>query len=203
MQSLAERLLPPGMVCAVSTIDDAVPALLPDEAACVASAVLKRRREFAVGRLVMRRAIRKAGFHLPDDRPIVARPDRSPDLPEGIRASLSHSSELCIAVATTDPHLCPGVDIERMSAKIPDNLGEMVGPVSCKQGMFDPLLAFSAKEALYKSQFPESGEILDFRQAALLVAGQRLRMRLACGRFFSGCWGATSGHLLTLSWRQR
>lgn len=203
LQALADKLAPVGMCCAALPISGQAPALLPDEAACVANAIPRRRHEFAVGRAAIRLALTRAGYDFPADQPIRVRADRRPDLPDDMRVSLSHSSTLCLAVATTDPRLCPGVDIERIDAVQPDDLGKTVSPWRAGSGQSAALLAFSAKEAMFKSQFSESGTMLDFSQAALLIRGDRLRLRFACGAFLSGRWGIRAGHILTLSWRQR
>lgn len=204
LEALARHIAAPGLFCAVAPIDMATPALLPAEMACVAQAIPRRRHEFAVGRMVLRRALCLAGHRLSVTQPIVARPDRQPDLPPGLRASLSHSRDYCIAVAANDPALCPGVDIERMAADRPDDLARMIAPWRQRPLVADAeLLAFSAKEALFKSQYPETGMMLDFTDAALTLSGQRMRARLACGRFLSGAWGQAAGHFLAISWRTR
>lgn len=204
LQALARHIAAPGLFCAVAPIGMATPALLPDELACVARAIPRRRHEFAVGRMVLRHALHLAGHKLPETQPIVARSDRQPDLPPGLRASLSHSRDYCIAVAASDPALCPGVDIERMATDRPDDLAQAIAPWRQRPPVADAeLLAFSAKESLFKSQYPETGMMLDFTDAALALSGHRMRARLACGRFLSGAWGQAAGHFLVISWRTR
>lgn len=204
ISALAQRIAAPGLFCAVAPITCDPPPLLPAERACVANAIPRRRHEFAVGRMVLRQALDLAGHGISRDRPIVARPDRQPDLPHGLSASLSHTREYCIAVAAGDPALCPGIDIERIAADRPDDLSRMIAPWRFAQPCEDAdLLAFSAKEALFKSQYPKTNQMLEFSDACLVLSDQKLRARLACGRYLSGAWGRATGHFLTITWHIR
>lgn len=204
LQALADRIAPPGLFCAVAPMEGPSLALLPQERACVAQAIPRRQHEFAVGRMALRRALHFAGHRLPDTMPIIAKTGREPDLPAGLRASLSHTGEFCIAIAARDPRLCPGVDLERAAADRPDDLGQITAPWGQIGAIHSAdLLAFSAKEAIFKSQYPETGMMLEFSDAALVLTAGRLRARLACGAFVSGVWGQAAGHLLVITWRVR
>ena len=205
LAALARALLPPGLVCAVLPLAGSARPLLPAEAACVANAIPRRRHEFAIGRMALRQAIAAAGLALPEATPIPAAADRAPVLPDGIRASLSHSRALCIAVASRDTRLAPGVDIEMLDADLPRDLSAQRRPFRLGPGVdgHGGLLPFSMKEAIYKSQYPETGRFLDFPQAAVVLGPGRMRARLACGAFLSGRWGVAAGHLLVISFRAR
>ena len=128
LRELARRLMPLGHGCAVLPMTQDPAPLLPEEEAAILRAVPKRRREFALGRMALRAAIREAGHDLPDSRPIPARPDRQPDLPPGIHASLSHSGDYCIAVASPSGGASIGVDLEPMAQMQSEGLAETVAP---------------------------------------------------------------------------
>ncbi|AGT10171.1 4'-phosphopantetheinyl transferase [Paracoccus aminophilus JCM 7686] len=196
--------MPPGLACAVEEIGDPAARLLPLEAKAVACAVPKRQAEFAAGRLAIRRACARAGMALPALQPIGILPDRRPDLPPGLAVSLSHSARFCVALATRDTRLMPGVDLEPMAARLPEGMAEIIAPFRISaEGVPDELLCFCAKEAVYKSQFPQSLQMLDFSDLALVVRGRRFRAQLGCGAVISGRWEIAEGHLLAISWRSR
>ncbi len=203
LETLARRLLPPGIAVAVLPISAAPAPLLPTEAACVAKAIPRRQHEFALGRTVLRLAIARAGIDLPITQPITARADRAPDLPRDFGASLSHSRDYCIALASRNPNLAPGVDVESLTRTAPEGLPRVVQPYrsGARVDAYDGLLPFSAKEAIYKSQRPHTGKMLGFGDAAMVILPGRFRARFGCGYWLCGGWGLAAGHLLTLSWR--
>ncbi|KGJ03789.1 4-phosphopantetheinyl transferase [Paracoccus halophilus] len=198
MRDLALRLLPQGYGCAVQPLSAAATPLLPEESAAVARAVPKRQREFAVGRMVLRAAIREAGHALPADRPIAARPDRLPDLPRQIRASLSHGGDHCIAIAAPPGGASVGIDLEPISRALPEGLAEMVAPFRLTAVPDDPLLVFSIKEALFKAQYPLTGRMLDFSDVPVAIRDHRFRACLG-NRLIGGLWGRAMGYYLSVS----
>lgn len=195
LRALALRLMPAGYGCAVLSLTVELAPLLPLEAEAMVRAVPKRRREFAVGRMALRAAIRAAGHDLPADRPIAMRPDRQPDLPDGIRASLSHSGDYCIAVAAPWGGASIGIDLEPCDRVPPEGLAEMVMPW---RGAVPPLLVFCAKEAMFKAQFPLTGRMLDFRDVPLVLRRDRFRGCLG-DRLIGGRWGQAAGCWLAIS----
>src|SRR5437763_335927 len=71
--------------------------LYPEERACIARAVPKRRAEFATGRVCARQALERLGVAV---GPLLPHPDRSPAWPPGIVGSISHTDGYCaVAVA--------------------------------------------------------------------------------------------------------
>ncbi|MDS9466347.1 4-phosphopantetheinyl transferase [Paracoccus sp. MBLB3053] len=199
LRRLAQRLIPAGYASAVAPLDGPVPALLPDEACVVLRAVPKRWREFAIGRAVLREAIRGAGHNLPADLPIRARPDRMPDLPEGVRASLSHAGRFCIAIAAPPGGASVGIDLEPLDGRRLGGLADAVAPYRMDRD--DALLAFCIKEALFKAQFPLTGRMLDFSDVPVAISGSRARACLG-RRLISARWGKAVGHYLAISlWR--
>ena len=201
LRGLARRLLPPGHGCAVLPMtQDSVPLLLPEERAAIERAVPKRRREFALGRMALRAAIREAGHDLSDAQPIAARPDRQPDLPPGLHASLSHSGDYCIAVASPPGGASIGVDLEPMTRPLPEGLAETVMPFRLL-GPGDPLLAFCVKEAMFKAQYPLTRRMLDFSAVPAVIGPARFRGCLG-PRLIGGFWGQAVGYYLAISlWR--
>ncbi|WP_028714271.1 MULTISPECIES: 4'-phosphopantetheinyl transferase [unclassified Paracoccus (in: a-proteobacteria)] len=200
LEALARRLLPAGHGCAVLPLTAEPAPLLPEEAGAIARAVPKRRREFALGRMALRAAIRQAGHDLPADRPIPARSDRRPDLPPGIRASLSHGGDYCIAIAAPPGGASVGVDLEPCDRALPEGLAETIMPFRLN-GAGDALLAFCAKEAMFKAQYPLTGRMLDFRAVPAVIDAQRFRACMG-DRLIGGRWGQAAGYWLALSlWR--
>ena len=200
---LALCLMPPGHGCAVLPLTQDPPPLLPAEQAAMARAVPKRRREFALGRAALRAAIREAGHDLPDTRPIPARPDRRPELPPGIHASLSHSGEYCIAVASPPGGASIGIDLEPMTSAPPEGLAQTVMP--CRRrgaaAQLDPLLAICVKEALFKAQYPLTDTMLDFSAVPVVIGAARFRGCLGHS-LIGGRWGQAVGYYLAISrWR--
>ncbi|ATQ54832.1 4'-phosphopantetheinyl transferase family protein [Paracoccus yeei] len=199
LRDLALRLMPPGFGCAVLSLAQDPDPLLPAEEVAMARAVAKRRREFALGRMALRRALAEAGHERPASAPIAQRPDRRPDLPQAQRASLSHSGAHCIAIAAPPGGPWVGVDIEPLDRAPPEGLSEVVMPY--RMANPDPLLVFCGKEAMFKAQYPASGRMLDFSAVPAVVRGDRIRACLG-HRLIGGRWGVAAGYYLAISlWR--
>lgn len=195
----ARALLPADVGCAVVPIGEG--RLLPEERQALARAVPRRQAEFAAGRLALRRAIAGAGFALPEDRPILSRPDRRPDLPPGLAVSLAHAGDHCIALASARPGCSLGVDLEPLDARRPEGLAETIAPCRFRGGLApDALLAFCAKEALFKRQYPLTGRMLDFADIALVMdaRGEFAGCMVGAGRM-RGHWRQAGGYHLALS----
>lgn len=193
----ARSMLSPGMGCAVTMVGEG--QLLHAEEACIRRAVPQRRAEFASGRLALRRAIADAGYELPPDIPIVTRADRRPDLPGRLSVSLSHAGGFCIAIATQLPRVGLGIDIEPLDAQRPDQMAASIRPYRFRTGAGDPLAAFSAKEALFKRQYPQTGRMLDFGDIALIMGADTFSACVAGYGFMRGTWARIAGFYLTVS----
>ena len=108
--TLVRCLLPGDVAVAASEIGDVTHELLPDEAAHVAQAIPKRRREFARGRVSARQVLAELG--VPSVSLLVG-PKREPLWPEGIVGSITHDDRLCVvAVARAEKYAGLGVDVE-------------------------------------------------------------------------------------------
>ena len=163
-----QDLFAPGVGVAVT--DPTLPrsAQYPEEAACLPPMRALRRREFLAGREALRQAISAVG-RAPVAIPI--QDDRAPDLPDGIRASLSHSATHCVAVADLSTRSAGlGIDIEPVEALDPA-LWDTVCTRNERKWLSEQpqdsrgVLAkqiFCIKEAVYKCQYALSRSLLDF-----------------------------------------
>lgn len=174
-----------------------VDRLHPIEAAQATRAVDKRRLELAAGRDAAREALVQLG--LPPCA-IPARPDRSPEWPEGVVGSITHTSALCAAVAAKrDLVRAIGIDAEPdeplerelwASIATPDELAALE---AMDEGGRRARWIFCAKEAAYKCQYPLSGLMLGFADLVIRwsnegerVHGFEATYRRDAGPFRSG-----------------
>ncbi|WP_190201694.1 4'-phosphopantetheinyl transferase family protein [Streptomyces djakartensis] len=194
--------------------DDADTPLFPEEAALVARAVAKRRREFSVVRSCARRAMEKLGV---PPQPILPGERGAPGWPAGLAGSMTHCDGYCAAALVRAADLASlGIDAE-VHGPLPEGVLSAVALPSEEERLrrladrrpdvhFDRLL-FSAKESVYKAWFPLTGKWLDFMEAdieltadggfraALLVPGP-----LVGGRridHFDGRWTTERGLVAT------
>jgi len=161
-------------------------ALYPEEAAALARATPQRRREFAVGRACARHALGRWNL-APTAVPVGK--TRRPVWPEGFTGAISHTSELCAAaVAQTARASSIGLDLEIMRP-MPTGSAELVC-TPAELATFElhafpgALLAFCAKEALYKCYNPVADAYLDF---------QDVEIRVGEGDGEGGCFGFQFG----------
>jgi 4'-phosphopantetheinyl transferase EntD len=155
---------------------ECAPVLLPApdattaaERAHVAGAVLKRQREFLSGRLAARRGLARLGVPAAEV-PVGA--GRAPVWPPEVVGSIAHSAEWCLAVVALRRHLEGiGVDLEPDLGLEPelwrkicteDELAAIGRRPLAEQGRW-VRRHFSAKEAIYKCQYPSSGLFLGFQ----------------------------------------
>lgn len=170
VQAIIATLLPAEVAVAVTD-----PLAQPDdvfgpEAAHLAKAVPKRRREFAAGRLAARQAMAALGHVY---SPVFAGTDRAPIWPAGLHGSISHSDTLCAAAITKAP-LSIGLDMEPFTP-----LSEALLPSICSDAESARIagpdqarlakLIFSAKEAAYKAQYPITVEVFGFHHFDVLL----------------------------------
>ncbi len=188
--------------------------LLPAEAALIAGASEKRRREFTGARVCARLALARAGFGL---APILPGPTGAPQWPAGVVGSLTHCDGYrAAAVGKTDAFAAIGIDAEP-HAPLPDGVLAKVAGDSERLALaslatrapefcWDRML-FSAKEAVYKAWSPATGRWLGFTDAEveldpdgtfaarLLVAGPLLARRPLTT--YHGFWAAGRGVVVT------
>jgi 4'-phosphopantetheinyl transferase EntD len=151
--------------------------LWPQEIAAITRAVPKRRAEFAAGRAAARAAMAELG-RAPCTIP--QGPDRAPLWPAGLSGSIAHCDDCCIAaVANNADYKTLGVDIEPATPLDPD-LTDIICTKAEREWLAnqsDPALAakmiFSAKEAIYKAQYPLTRKIIGFDAVTLEITGER------------------------------
>jgi 4'-phosphopantetheinyl transferase EntD len=153
---LGARLFGPGALCdAVPALGD--PNLLHDEERrSITHWATQRQREYAAGRLCARRLLARLGA---GDVPLPRRADGSPEFPEGMVGSITHSHGLCVvAVARSGSFAALGVDVERDRALESDlwelfcgdgELNWLQRQEACRRGRLAMVL-FSAKESAFK-----------------------------------------------------
>lgn len=176
-------------------------------------AVAKRKAEYLAGRYCAHYLLRQSGCL----EPVLIAADRAPIWPAGWRGSVSHSEDIAIAVVSAeDDSLHPGVDIEHLQPEIMLESADMFvsrteqAQLSCcgLDKEWALLLAFSAKESLFKALYPRVQQMFDFDAAAMVAldpANQRFTLRLnktlsdafPAGSQFSGEYYFSEGTVLT------
>lgn len=208
---LPEGLFEPGVASCVSGHEHDLESLLPEERRAVERAVPRRQKEFASGRHCARVAIRKLGL---PTAPIPMNDDRSPRWPSDVVGSISHCRSRCVAVAAlkSDNFLSLGIDIED-AVDLDENLYESI----CTAEELDAIrllsrqrrglaakAIFSAKESIFKCQYPLTGLMLDFQDVSVKFASRtfhgRIRVRnpaLSAGREMIGQIRQAQGYIIT------
>ena len=173
---MIERLLAPGVV-GVDTVADVPEAwMLPEEAAVVARAVDKRRREFGTVRHCARRAMAELGL---PPAPLLPGERREPRWPDGVVGSLTHCAGYrAAAVAHAAEVRSVGIDAEPHgplpdgvldSVARPEELPRLAALATARPGTHWDRLLFSAKESVYKVWFPLARRWLGFDDASLTL----------------------------------
>jgi 4'-phosphopantetheinyl transferase EntD len=143
--------LPEGVVGVEAYADRWETELLPEERALVATAVKKRRHEFAAGRNCARRALAKLGW---PDFPVLSGPNREPLWPPGVLGSITHCHGYCAAVAAPLAELKGilgiGIDAE-LNAQLPQGVVELVCRPS-ELGTLDKLTRGQQSRALVQRE---------------------------------------------------
>lgn len=166
----------PKVVVLASGLDGTVADLFPEERASVAHAKEKRLAEFCTGRRLAHQALERLGLP-PTALPM--REDRRPAWPEGVLASISHTKGVAVVVAAHkgDAELL-GVDVE-LDQDLAEHIHRVV--LTPEEQAFinaaDPsrrgrlaLAHFSAKECLYKAQYPVTETFLEFQDVDLTLS---------------------------------
>lgn len=212
--------MPAAVACAETFGDPPGAALLPQEAAILARASDKRRREFTTGRECARIALGKLGVA---PAPILVGERGAPVWPPGVVGSITHcdgyraavvghSSDVAAIGLDAEPNgPLPGGVLEVVSLAVErdrlavlarrDALAER--PAGQPGVCWDRLL-FSAKESVYKAWFPLTGTWLGFEDADVTIepdgtftARLLSPARAPAPASFAGRWLAAAGLLLT------
>lgn len=157
--------LPSGLFWSAQSAQIDPAALFPGEVATIARAVPHRQAEFTGGRKAARAAMEQMGIAPCAIPPAIT---RAPIFPESVVGSISHDSDLCLALVGAAPQWrALGVDITRNSPLEPSLVSEICRPEELQgippeqQGQLARQL-FCAKEAVYKAQFALTGAMFGF-----------------------------------------
>lgn len=138
----------------------------------LSTAVAKRQAEYLAGRYCCARLLMQRGL----DRQVRQNEDRSPCFPESVSGSISHHRNQAIVLLSDSKKLAIGVDIEKCNPSvlqdiklhiISDNERIKFFDLSCDED-FLLLLAFSAKESLFKALYPSVGYYFGFEYAEII-----------------------------------
>jgi 4'-phosphopantetheinyl transferase EntD len=221
---LVRGVFPADTAVAWASMSDTPDALLPGEEVFVAKAVAKRRHEFALGRSCARRALTAFGI---EPQPLLVGSMREPLWPSGIVGSITHDRALCVAVvARSSAYAGIGVDVEPdepLDESVAARIWSADEANAARASEVVPLasaakLVFAAKEAVYKCQFPITGEYVGFHGVSVeLAAHAALETSSRHGTFtatftapvgplpsgfrLNGVWWRADGELLAAVWR--
>lgn len=169
-----EGLFPSEVIVLSAPISEgAIEALHPSERALAANAMPKRVRELATGRALAHAALERLGR--PMDA-ILNDAQRAPVFPDGVRGSITHCDTRALVAVCWSEAGSVGIDVEHRSELkeslwpsvfLTAELAALAATPEDRRGRL-ALVLFSAKESLYKAQFPISRTYMGFR--ALHVA---------------------------------
>jgi 4'-phosphopantetheinyl transferase EntD len=180
--------------------------LYPQEDELLRNCSVKRRTEFAAARACARRAAAALGLRI---GPLMPGPSGAPQWPEGVTGSLTHCKGYrAAAVARREDFRTIGLDAEP-HVPLPHGVSGLVAsPAECEAlnalSAADPhtawdKLLFSAKETVYKTWFPLTGQWLRFRDATVsLERDGHFRATVLGEHLMLGRWVHTGSHLVTL-----
>lgn len=166
-QPLFKRLLGPEVETEEVDPHTVQAGLLQSEAELVDGAAQTRIEQFTAGRVCSRAALGRLGVAA--TTPILRGEDRAPIWPTGFIGSISHTDTWCAAaVARTEELRSLGIDLESSTPLKETLLKRVCTPK--ERGWLRTLPApgvtgkilFSAKEAVYKCQYPLSKQFLGF-----------------------------------------
>jgi len=173
----------------------------------VAAAGEKRQREFACGRLLAHRLLEQLGA----STEVIDRDEKGcPQWPPDIVGSISHTDRYCVAVAASQTDCrAIGIDlekIERMQRSLWPKLFTAQETGHLREYTDDfaqarhAAILFSAKEALYKCDYPLNRRWVDFDDVSVTVSqgSGRLSIRSMDDRKnlnYEGCFAATRTHV--------
>ena len=203
-----EAFFPDSDSCAISMcrIADHEGDLFPQELEALGSMLRKRRDGFSSGRHCAHLVQQQLNLQ---EQPVLRR-ERAPLWPDHSVGSITHSDEIAAAIAST-AHRGVGIDVEqahRLEEKLYRVLFTEAEQAAFGQYDFDAAtVVFSAKEAGYKSIYPQVGKYIGFMEAQIHLdaASQRFTIEYigdhAPNRLLDsgvGYWREADGHILTV-----
>jgi 4'-phosphopantetheinyl transferase EntD len=162
------------VVLSAPPTDAALALVTENEAAVVAKAIDKRKREFATGRALARAGLLRLGA---EESEIPTAPDRAPVWPGGIAGSISHCDTRAVVAVRRREHGTVGVDVEHRtelkrelwkSVFTDGEVGALEERWRTRRGLM-ALVMFSAKESLYKAQYPWTSTFMGFQELVVDV----------------------------------
>jgi 4'-phosphopantetheinyl transferase EntD len=175
LQRELDALAPPGLLIGhrlISPGDE--DALLGEEAASIASTVVKARRASGAARIVARELLAQLGH---PRAPLPKGASGAPVWPAGIAGSLAHDDEVAVAAVGRQRDVSSvGIDVEPAVLLPPDMLELIATPNERSKIAADPLrgkLLFAAKEAVYKAVYPLERVFLEFRDIEVDLAARK------------------------------
>jgi 4'-phosphopantetheinyl transferase EntD len=216
-QGLLSRLLPPVVACRETAGDVLSGPRFDAEESVIAEAVGSRRREFVTARACARLALSDLGVTV---GAIPRGPGGCPVWPARLTGSLTHCTGLRAAAVGWRRQL-DGIGIDAEPAvPLPPDVLDLVADRHERAHLaqlatgdstvpWDGVL-FSAKESVYKAQYPSTGRWLDFSDVRVIIdpagsfrvsirpgdAGSAAVERAA----MSGRWAVDGGLLATAAW---
>ena len=180
----------------------------------LSSAVLKRRAEYLAGRISAQTLLVKEGIY----KKVALCSDRSPKWPEGWNGSISHTDQCAIAVISPQfMGFTVGIDIENLIPEIIQETADMFTTENEQKYLINSeikynialLIAFSAKESLYKALYPIVKKYFGFECAIItdinhqygtftLQLTTQLTNEFLAGNYFSGCYDFNNNRVTTL-----
>jgi len=165
----------PDVHIVTSPVTNRATDILPEELASQNGTTSKRVNEFTSGRYAAHAALARAGL---PRTPILRNADRTPVWPPDCKGSISHSTQLAAAAVTSDTAVAGlGLDIETTQATAPlkerlqqrlFTADERRSFAALKNALDHPeVLAFSAKEAVYKAIYPIAELMIGFTEVAI------------------------------------
>lgn len=174
--------LPAFCALAVRSASDTDPSAISRAEAVLLhqQAVAERRQSFGLGRIAAHAALQTIDR---DEGPILAGPNREPLWPSGVVGSISHTTDVGIAlVAPSDRSDGVGVDIERQrwAPELADQVfrteeRDWLDGVAPVKRSATVLALFSAKECVFKAFFPGVGRFFGFHAASLVPVSSGFR----------------------------
>lgn len=142
----------------------------------IRSAAPKRKADYLAGRAIAYAAMTTLNAQ---PAPVTTAPSRVPVWPQGLAGSISHARSRCACLLSQDTQHSYGVDTEAIAQgnSLKAILSETLtakdraiitqGPLTAAT---NATLAFSAKEALFKTLYPQVGAFFGFTAAELTAA---------------------------------
>ncbi|MGW6983066.1 4'-phosphopantetheinyl transferase family protein [Streptomyces sp. NPDC054932] len=171
---MIERILPRSVVAREHFGDMADAVLFPEEEQRIATAVVKRRREFATVRHLAREALRELGL---PSVPILPGPDREPLWPVDAVGSMTHCEGYRAAAICRSGALASlGIDAEPNAplpegvldvVSLPEELPQLAELAMSRPDVHGDRLLFCVKEAVYKAWFPLAERWLGFEDVRI------------------------------------